>query len=224
MRKLLKIRPNSWANVIALGVLCGLVVVAVLSRRGRFEQPLPGEDDGSPVQEGMKEPAAPVADDVGATAMAYAQAMQRNQGEEVVRMTLWIQDRLSRLRLNGADEAALQEESAKLARRTQDRRIEGNQLSSEGLEDRYIFAPGARLELLGVDAGRTDLAQPSKGRAWLRVTYPMKTTAPRGSRELPIRSIIVGVNVSKQGLVLKAGIVGNLEIDLDSISYEWEDS
>ena len=37
----------------------------------------------------------------------------------------------------------------------------------------------------------------------------------------PIRSIVVGVDVSPDGCIVKAGILGNVELDRESIALDW---
>jgi len=37
----------------------------------------------------------------------------------------------------------------------------------------------------------------------------------------PIRSIVVGVDVSLDGCIVKAGILGNVELDRESIALDW---
>jgi hypothetical protein len=56
----------------------------------------------------------------------------------------------------------------------------------------------------------------------MRVTYPSRRGALRDGKGIPIRSITVGVNVSTEGLALKANVIGNLDIDWESISYDWD--
>lgn len=154
-------------------------------------------------------------------AMRYARALQQGDYDEAIRMTLWMQDRLRYVRM-GSDEpetveAARRELKRSLARRA----LEDNHLRAEGVEDQYVFAPGARLELIRVEEGRDDLERPAKECAWIRVTYPGASNALRDETGVPIRSLAVGVNVSADGYILKSGIIGNLEVDRDSIAYDW---
>jgi hypothetical protein len=66
------------------------------------------------------------------------------------------------------------------------------------------------------------LSKPVQERVWLLVTYPAADRALCDETGKAIRSIRVGVNVSPDSYVVKAGVVGNLDIDRDSISY-WAD-
>ena len=76
-------------------------------------------------------------------------------------------------------------------------------------------------------AGRDDLDRPIGERVWIRVTFPRKQTAPLsradgGSRMLALRAMTVGVNVTRDNrLIAKAGVIGNLEIDMSSLSFDW---
>jgi len=53
------------------------------------------------------------------------------------------------------------------------------------------------------------------------VSYPAPTQSLKDENGTPIKWLRVGVNVSADGYVLKAGVIGNLEIDFESISYNW---
>jgi hypothetical protein len=44
----------------------------------------------------------------------------------------------------------------------------------------------------------------------------------RNQSGIPIRALRVGVNVSTDDCVPKAGVTGNLDIDRKSISHEWD--
>ena len=108
-----------------------------------------------------------------------------------------------------------------LCERVLGRAVEGNQLRPEGVEDRYVFSPGATIEEIGTDEGRNDLAQPARERTWFRVTYPSKDHALFDTTGRPIRTLDVAVNVSAEGAVLKASVVGNVEINRASVCCDW---
>ena len=154
-------------------------------------------------------------------ALRYAQALKEGDWETVIDQTLWMRERLDYVRLEGGGEEAAAREREHLARRLAERSPEENQLRPEGVEDQFVFAPGAEIAVAGVDAGRDDLERPVAARTWLRVTYPRQAQALRDAQNLPIRALTAGVNVDEKGYVLKAGVVGNLEIDMDSISRDW---
>jgi len=185
----------------------------------RVENP----DSGEPAISGTGWVPNPLPDCI---AVRYARALQTRRTDEIIHMTHWMQERLKRVRLScsvpAREEAAREELRHDILTRT----LEGNRLRPEGVEDKYIFAPGARLEVIGSDkrehAHEDPLSCPVKERTWLRVVYPNPITALRDETGRPIRSIVVGVNVSPDGYVLKAGILGNVEIRRDTISLDWE--
>lgn len=155
-------------------------------------------------------------------AMRYAEAVQEGDCDEIIRMTWWITERLQRLESLGSSPTSLEAARAGICEQVQDRGVEGRRLRREGVEDQYVFAPGASIEPIHVDVGRTDLAKPVHDRTWVRVIYPAPERALLDEAGRPIRSIAVGVNVSKDGYVLKAGVIGNLDVGLSSVLYDWE--
>lgn len=155
-------------------------------------------------------------------AMEYAHALQAGDWDRAVEMTLWMQERLEQIRIETGSEEAMEAARLELITRLSDRSIADNVVLPEGIEDQYVFVPGAELEVLETDEGWEDLERPAASRLWLRVTYPSRVRAPRDSTNLPIRSMVVGINVDKDGQVLKAAIIGNLDIELDAISYAWD--
>jgi hypothetical protein len=156
------------------------------------------------------------------TALRYATALQQGAWDEIVNMTCWMQQRLMRVQLETGSAAARQEAHAALVKRISDRKVEGNRLRREGIEDQYVFVNDAKIEPVGLDAGHPSLEQATKDRTWIRVTYPSRKKALRDDKGIPIHSVIAGVNVSASDLVLKANVIGNLDIDWKSISYDWE--
>ena len=165
-------------------------------------------------------PAAPLADPV---ALEYVAAYQQGRLDDIVRLTCWMQDRLGRLRSGSVGPEELAEAVEALEARSRDRSEEGNQLREEGVEDQYVFAAGAVVEAVGMDSGRDDLERPAKDRTWVRITYRARPAALRDEDGLPIRSLVAGINVSEEGLVLKANVVGNLDIAVDSIQTHWSE-
>ncbi|MFA6241687.1 MAG: hypothetical protein WC655_12215 [Candidatus Hydrogenedentales bacterium] len=161
-------------------------------------------------------------------AMRYAHAVQDGNCDEVLRMAGWMVDRMRRVALESSDPAVIKAERDKLCEELGARVVEGNVLRFEGIEDQYVFAPGATMEVVGKDVGRTDLSSPVAYRTWIRVTYPNSRTAPlvqdleAEAIVKPVRAWNVGVNISRaDDTVLKAGVVGNLDIDFDSFSFDW---
>ncbi len=179
----------------------------------------------SPVEEPAAEPVSEQGTDTlveNRVALEYARAYQEGNWDLVVEKTLWMQERLERVQLETGKPEARGQAKAQLVAQLEKWDLAQNQLRLEGVEDRYIFAPGVRLEVLRQDEGQTGLERPVKHRTWIRVTYPSRSRALTDQMGLPIHGLTVGVNVSEEGMILKAGVVGNLDIDEASISYIWE--
>lgn len=152
-------------------------------------------------------------------AMRYVRALQEGNCDEAIAMTLWMNDRLDRSRLKDPEQVAdIREE---LCRSLTDRRIEGNRLAEEGMEDQYVLAPGSHVAMVRADEGRDDLERPVETRVWFEMTYSRKERAPLDLAGQPIRSLVAGISTTRDSYVLKASVVGNLEIDFDSIRTDW---
>ena len=135
-----------------------------------------------------------------------------------------MQERL--LHVQARDEGAETREAERVRLRTQlsGRTMAGNQLRPEGIEDQYVFVPGAAVETIAVDEGQPGLEPSAESRTWFKVTFAKRSQALRDSVGIPIRSIAVGVNVSPDGFVLKGSVIGNLDVDVDWISYDWDET
>lgn len=144
----------------------------------------------------------------------YVAAVQSANCDAVVTLTLWMQERLGK----GQSEQVLDALCTSLL----DRSDAGNRLGPLGIEDRYILSPKAEIEAFRIDKGRDDLERPVRERMWFKVTYSSRGHAVRDRDGNPISTLDVGVNVSTDGYILKAGVRGNLDIDFDSISYRWQ--
>lgn len=204
------------AGMVA-GALAGMVIRSALHTWSGDVSPAGGAS--LPQPNGIDVQAArPTGKDA---ALRYAQALKDGDWDTVIDQTLWMRERLDYVQLEGGEEAVTREREH-LARRLAERSPEENQLRAEGVEDQFVFAPGVEIAAVGVDAGRDDLERPVAARTWLRVTYPRRAQALRDMQNLPIRALTAGVNVDEKGYVLKAGVIGNLEIDMDSISRDWD--
>jgi hypothetical protein len=203
--------------VLLLGMGGGLLVnQAISSARTTSGPPNPelltGMDSGS------------LAPEPAPLALRYAHAVQQGNTDEVIAMTLWMRERLRRVQMETDDHERLDAAVNALEEHILRRTLEGNYLRAGGIEDQYVFAPGAHIEIAGHDAGAEDLEQAVARRTWLRVTYPHRRTAPLDESGRSIHSLEAGVNVSREGHVLKGGVIGNLDIDPDSVRYDWPDS
>ena len=152
-------------------------------------------------------------------AQRYASAVRAGDCARAIELTWWMQERLRFALKSGKDAQGSAMED--LCSSLKDRTTDGSRLRPEGIEDQYVFAPLAQVAVTRLDAGRQDLVKPVMERVWIHVSYPVPTQALRDDNGTPIKSLTVGVNVSTDGYVLKGGVIGNLEIDFESISYNW---
>ena len=157
-------------------------------------------------------------------AVRYALAVQENDCDTVIGLTLWMAERLQFVQLEGAGEHEVAESRRELCRRLTDRRLENAQFGPSGVEDRYIFMPGADVEVIGVEGGRDDLSRNTEECVVFQVTYPAPERALRDEQGQPIRSLKTRVWVSREGFVLKAGVLGDAEVDPASFQYDWHAS
>ena len=207
--------------MVVLGVAAGLIFGST-RLVGGTSSPGPDGVAGQPVP-GGSDTQGPYE----AAALRYARALQDGFCEEVIRSTGWMADRMHRVAIESAGQEAVDSEWDALCAKVMARPVEGNLLVPEGIEDQYVFAPGVALEVVDVDSGRDDLNRPVAARVWIRATYPRRQTAPLARadgdvRMLAVRAMTVGVNLSRDDhLVVKAGVIGNLDIDLSSLSFDW---
>lgn len=203
---------------LCLGALSG-ILVGTLVRHGLRTKPASTRDQAPIPADAPQGDAMPV--DMSHPAVRYARAFMDADYDYIIEHTDWMQKRLRRAQLEtGHGEYAAEAREA-LRRSLSEHTIAGNQLRLEGVEDQYVFVRGAELAVQSIDAGRKDLSGSVTHRVWLRVTYPVRIHALRDRQSLPIRSLTVGVNISAEGYIIKAGIFGNLEIDEGSITY-WD--
>lgn len=149
-------------------------------------------------------------------ALAYAGAYRDERCRDVITMTWWMQERVAYETERGTDAEHVRNE---LCAKVFKRYPAENVLGPHGIEDQYIFRPGAQIEHVGCDAGRDDLEKKVRKRCWFRINYPQVYGSPGDVNGRPIKSIAVGINVSEDGHVLKASIIGNLDIATETISF-----
>jgi hypothetical protein len=152
----------------------------------------------------------------------YVQAVQRRDCEQVIATTLWMQDRLEYVREHAA-QPAVELEAAREALCEDLRHVpEGRDvLSDAGADDAALFRPTADVELVAIDPGRQDLESPAAGRVWLRIHYPSPGDALAGADGRRIKTARVGLTFSPEGRVIKAGVLGNAELDTESEPVYW---
>ncbi len=152
-------------------------------------------------------------------ALLYVRALQQGDWNAVVAQTRWMIDRLQYVRRNKEAGGAEAEARQALVHLLSDFDPAERRITPEGVPDAYVFTPQAQVAWAGRDAGRDDLAYAVAERVWLRVVYPEASRALRGPDNRPLRSLRVGLNLDEDGNVLKAGVLGNVEIDRDSFVY-----
>jgi len=194
---------------------------------GQQVSPVPAAAPRVPTMQARNEPAETVSAPREARqpkmsqALRYALAVRDGETSTVIEMTRWMQDRLQRVRLESGDSPALATARNELQERISARRQEDALLQEEGVEDRYLFMPGCELSIAAMDKGDPTLGTPVRERTWINVVYPDPANSLRDAQGRPIRSLRAGINLDMDGRVLKAGIVGNANIDRDSIGYDW---
>ena len=121
-------------------------------------------------------------------AWRYATALAEGDFDTAVDMTLWMRERLSYRRLETGDEAAVAQTREELKAALADRSIEGNHLLPEGVEDQYLFTPGAELAVVGEAPGADDLEASALRKTLIEITYPNRETALRDEKrpEYPV--------------------------------------
>ncbi len=220
-----------WLLILALGVLAG---VGLALRSVRMTSVESQETTEAKAVQGTAKVSPVVSDesvvelssgqtgfqpDVMGIALRYARAYQAGEWETVMESTEWMCERLRRVRLRAQSEEEIEQARVELKNRILSRHEEGNMIREDGVEDNLIFRPEVVVEPVGVDVGRGDLEKPAAGRAWLRVTFLKPERAPLGPSGKPVRALNVGLNVSREGTILKAAIIGNLDVDMGSVEY-----
>lgn len=154
-------------------------------------------------------------------ALRYIEAVQASDWDTVITMTQWMQERIAL----AAEESGESGEKAAQADLAKSLKAEQNalaQLQLQGVEDTGVLKPSAEVKYLTSDAGLQDLARPVQRRDWFRITYPLKSQTLLDDKGLPLRAVTVGINISVDGKVLKSSVIGNMEIDMETLSADWD--
>jgi hypothetical protein len=152
-------------------------------------------------------------------ALHYAEAVQAGDCATVVRLTWWMVEYLENARARDDALDAVDRARQRLCDAIEAPGEGPQRLVAEGIEDVHLFVPGAEIEPLALEPGSNDLAKPAIECLRLRLSYPQGVAAPRDDEGRRIDSIVVGIHLSEDGYVLKAGIIGNVELDWSSIAY-----
>ena len=151
----------------------------------------------------------------------YVRAFQENNCEELIRLTWWMNERLRYAADQGEDASRAREE---LCANVLHRKVEEGQITAEGVRDKYIFTPGAKVTPISRDQGLEDLAKPTAYRVWYAVEYTDASRALLGEDGRAVQRLHVGINVSQDGYVLKSDVLGTAELNRELIAYWPEDS
>lgn len=153
----------------------------------------------------------------------YVLAYQSKNCDEVIQLTWWIQERMAHIESQyegNAEQIAL--EQSQLCEELFEHNPDQSSINILGLHDQSLMGPISTIKIIGADSGRDDLDKPVVERVWVEFVYSNPQTAPRTQNGLSsIHSLIAGVNISQDNLILKGSSRGNWEIDLTSISTKW---
>lgn len=151
----------------------------------------------------------------------YFTAYQTKNCSEIAQCTDWMIARLQKINDRYSDEAKINEARANLCKEVLVRIPGEERLQLLGLKDHYLIPQASNYKVVGADPGRTDLAKTVKERVWVRIEYSNKATAPKNEEGEPIKQLRAGVNISTDHRVLKGAVIGNWEIDTNSILTRW---
>lgn len=198
------------AILIALTALGGLAIwyLGAPSKTFFTEQEL-NKAEREANQVGITETVALKKSTQDALVMRYIMAYRSGNCSDIIAITQWAQDRLEAK----PDPATRENLCSELLRRSPD----DTQVDLLGIEDQYLIPNTVDVKIIGADPGRDDLALPVQERVWVQFSYSNKATAPRSPSGKSIKKIRAGLNVSETGTVLKGGVIGNWEIDIESI-------
>lgn len=145
----------------------------------------------------------------------YITAYQSQNCAEITACTEWIQERLNPLGNDGITQFNAAQK--KLCSELLSRKSGENQVEILGIRDIYLMPTTVTYKVMGADPGRQDLVLPVVERVWIAFEYPNQATAPQTPSGKTIRSLRAGINISTDNTILKGSIIGNWEIDRDSI-------
>lgn len=172
----------------------------------------PREDDAEDILADLP----PARADFQEIAERYIHGIRDGNCEAAIELTWWMRERLRRneeAETPLASQAVRDELCASIQRDDPD----GFAITVEGIDDQYVLTPSMEYTILGADAGAVNLAKAPAERVWVEVRYPADGPAPRDENDSTVRVLRVGINISADGYVLKAGIQGNLDIEVPPV-------
>ena len=159
----------------------------------------------------------------GELVQRYISAYQTKNCDEAIKCTLWIQDRIEFLQEEfSVDSEQMRQARLELCEKLFLKKHEDSRIDILGLDDQYLMGPISVFTLVSADSGRIDLEKPVLERVWVKFVYSNPKTAPKAQNGVtPIHSLLAGINISEDHLMLKGSARGCWEIDLSSISTKW---
>lgn len=145
----------------------------------------------------------------------YITAYQTQDCVEISASTEWVQERLAPLLQD--EPAQFKAAQKKLCDELLHRKSGENQVEMLGIRDLYLMPTTVTYNVVGADPGRQDLVLPVLERVWIAFEYPNQATAPRSPSGKTISSLRAGINISTDSTILKGSVIGNWEIDRESI-------
>lgn len=153
----------------------------------------------------------------------YIAAYQTRNCDEVIDCTLWVKERIQTINAQfGTDSEQLKQAQLELCEQLFSKDDNGSRMDILGLDDQYLMGPLSIFTLLIADSGRKNLEKPVLERVWVEFVYSNPKTAPKTQNgATPIHSLLAGINISDDRLILKGSTRGCWEIDISSISTKW---
>ncbi|GEM_PF-2848655 len=150
--------------------------------------------------------------------MLYVRAYQEGKWDEIVEQTQWIQERIKFISNNGDNkQEKIINEKKEIIKKIQDRNINKNYLTKEGVDDQYIFLPEAKINIIGIDDKGPFIDKRIKETVFLNVEYTKPSKALRNEQQIPIKFLVCSLSVNSEGKIVKSSIIGNAKIEYSSI-------
>ena len=158
-------------SAVLVGVIGGVVLWWWLTGQGRTWM-------DAPVRAPVRVEETPSFE--GHAGLRYAEAVRDGDCATALQMLWWVRERLTWAGRGEAPVDAVSRARARLCEELLRHGDDAGQLRREGIEDRYVFVPGAVIEAVALGKGREGLARPAQECLWLEVTYPPVAAAPKG--------------------------------------------
>ena len=205
-------------NAFVMAIIAAAVLLLVLSTRltRRTDITTPGKE--------VERVAVVPSSASGRTALAYVEAVQNGDFEQVFKMSQWMQERKKRLLLENDPQTAAREVDSFFQQEKYDFFAAGvgATLTEAGIPDARLFPPDALVQVVSVEKG---LARPilNKGgpvnMVVLDVQYPPSVTAPTVANETRVDGLRAALFLTVDGKIVKASVRGNARVYPESVLY-----